>query len=61
MKQTERSNLPRAGKDGDRTGSKCPLCGEDVLRQDNFSTNGSRTGSRLVCAKRGCPWQGKDR
>jgi hypothetical protein len=46
-------------KQGDRTGTKCPVCGEDVLRQEKFSTNGSATGARLVCSRRGCPWQGK--
>jgi hypothetical protein len=46
-------------KQGDRTGTTCPVCGDDVLRQEKFSTNGSPTGARLVCARRGCPWQAK--
>jgi hypothetical protein len=61
MKRKEREYGPHAGKAGDRTGSKCPLCGEDVLRQENITANGTRLGSRLVCSKRGCPWQGTDR
>lgn len=46
-------------KQGDRTGTKCPVCGDDVLRQERYSTNGSASGARLICARRGCPWQGK--
>jgi|GEM_PF-2661917 len=61
MKQPLRPNEPRAGKTGEKTGTTCPVCGEAVLRQENISSNGTRLGSRLVCAKRGCPWQGKDR
>jgi hypothetical protein len=53
------SNTQRPGKPGERTGQKCPVCGEPVLSQETFSSNGSRTGSRLVCSKRGCPWQGR--
>lgn len=61
MKQPARDNEPRAGKPGERTGTTCPLCGEAVLRQQNTSGNGSRVGNRLVCSKRGCPWQGQDK
>lgn len=61
MKQPIRDNSPRAGKAGERTGTKCPLCEEPVLRQENVSRNGTRLGNRLVCSKRGCPWQGQDR
>lgn len=61
MKQPIRDNSPRAGKSGERTGTKCPLCEEPVLRQENVSRNGTRLGNRLVCSKRGCPWQGQDR
>ena len=53
-------NTARAAKPGERTGSRCPLCDEAVLRQETFSSNGSRQGSRLVCSKRGCPWQGRE-
>jgi hypothetical protein len=52
-------NAPRAAKQGERTGSRCPLCDEPVLRQDTVSSNGTRLGARLVCSKRGCPWQGR--
>lgn len=61
MKRPEREFTPRAAKPGERTGSKCPLCDDAVLRQENISSNGTRLGSRLVCSKRGCPWQGVDR
>lgn len=60
MKQPVRDNTPRAAKSGERTGTSCPVCGESVLRQE-IATNGARMGDRLVCSKRGCPWQGKDR
>lgn len=49
----------RAAKPGERTGRKCPICDEPVLSQDTFAANGSRQGSKLVCSKRGCPWQGR--
>ena len=58
MKRPERNNTPRAAKQGERTGSKCPLCSEAVLRQENITSNGTRLGTRLVCSKRGCPWNG---
>lgn len=61
MNRPTRDNAPRAGKQGERTGAKCPICDEPVLRQENISRNGTRLGTRLVCAKRGCPWQGQDR
>lgn len=55
------NHMPRAAKPGDRTGAKCPLCAEPVLRQENITSNGTNLGTRLVCSKRGCPWQGRDR
>lgn len=61
MKRNVQENAPRAAKPGERTGAKCPLCDEPVLRQENISSNGTRLGMRLVCSKRGCPWQGQDR
>jgi hypothetical protein len=61
MKQPLKENQPRAAKSGERTGTTCPICGEAVLRQENVSSNGTRNGYRLVCSKRGCPWQGQDR
>lgn len=61
MKQPMKQNVPRAGKTGERTGTTCPVCDEPVLRQENVSSNGTRLGTRLVCSKRGCPWQGQDR
>jgi hypothetical protein len=61
MKRPVIENAPRAGKPGERTGTKCPLCDEAVLRQENITSNGTRLGTRLVCSKRGCPWQGQDR
>lgn len=61
MKPSIRENTPRAGKPGERTGTTCPVCSEPVLRQENISRNGTRLGSKLVCSKKGCPWQGQDR
>lgn len=61
MRRSEKENAPRAAKQGDRTGDKCPICDEAVLRQENISSNGTRLGARLVCSKRGCPWQGAAR
>jgi hypothetical protein len=61
MKQPVKENQQRAGKSGERTGNSCPLCGDAVLRQENVTSNGTRLGTRLVCSKRGCPWQGVDR
>ncbi|MEX2582574.1 MAG: hypothetical protein WD766_04845 [Gemmatimonadota bacterium] len=55
-----KDNAPRAAKPGEKTGTKCPLCNEAVLRQEQISSNGTYHGSKLVCSKRGCPWQGKD-
>lgn len=60
MKGPVRDNTPRAAKVGERTGAKCPLCDEPVLRPENTSGNGSGDG-RLVCSKRGCPWRGTER
>lgn len=59
MKQSPNDHQPRAGKTGERTGTTCPVCGEPVLRQENVSSNGTRGAARLVCSKRGCPWQGR--
>jgi hypothetical protein len=59
MKRTTRENQPRAAKEGERTGTRCPVCDEAVLRQDAVTSNGTRLGSRLVCSKRGCPWQAR--
>lgn len=59
MKRPVRENTPRAAKPGERTGAKCPLCSEAVLLQDNITSNGTNLGARLVCSKRGCPWQGR--
>jgi len=62
MKQQPlRENTQRAGKPGEKTGARCPLCDDAVLRQEVLSSNGTRLSSRLVCSKRGCPWQGQDR
>lgn len=54
-------NTQRAAKPGEKTGARCPLCDDAVLRQENLSSNGTRLSSKLVCSKRGCPWQGQDR
>ena len=61
MKRPVSENQPRAAKVGERTGTTCPVCSEPVLRQENISSNGTDLGTRLVCSKRGCPGQGKDR
>lgn len=58
MKQTP-GNRPR--KPGEATGTTCPVCGDSVLRQERFGSAGARDGYRLVCSKRGCPWQGRER
>lgn len=50
---------PRQPKQGERVGTKCPICQEDVLKQERISSSGKSLGSRLVCSKRGCPWQGR--
>lgn len=60
MKRPVRENPPKLGKQGERTGTRCPLCDEPVLRQERISSNGTRLENRLVCSKRGCPWQGRD-
>jgi hypothetical protein len=46
-------------KQGERTGMVCPVCTDAVLRQEVFGKNGSLNGHRLVCSKRGCPWQSR--
>jgi hypothetical protein len=56
MKQQTGKRQP---KQGDRTGTTCPVCGDAVLRQEKFGGNGALSGHRLVCSKRGCPWQGR--
>ncbi|CAN5716500.1 hypothetical protein BH23GEM6_BH23GEM6_24630 [soil metagenome] len=61
MKKPTRDNSARAGKQGETTGTRCPICDEAVLRQENISSNGTKLGTRLVCSKRGCPWQSPDR
>lgn len=48
-------------KHGDRTGTVCPVCGASVLKQETFGRGGALSGHRLVCSKRGCPWQGSVR
>ena len=45
-------------KHGERTGTVCPVCGDAVLKQETFGRSGALSGHRLVCSKRGCPWQG---
>jgi hypothetical protein len=60
MKST-RENAQRAGKTGERTGSRCPICDEPILRQESITRNGTSLGHKLVCSKRGCPWQKSDR
>ena len=45
-------------KQGERTGTVCPVCGDAVLKQEIFGRTGALAGHRLVCAKRGCPWKG---
>lgn len=61
MNGSPQRDAPRAAKPGDRTGERCPLCDEPVLRQEPVSSNGTRLPARLVCSKRGCPWQSRDR
>jgi hypothetical protein len=61
MKRPIGDNVRRQAKAGERTGRKCPVCNEDVLRQEQIASNGTRLPTRLVCCKRGCPWQGQDR
>lgn len=47
----------RQPKQGERTGTACPVCGDSVLRQETFGKGGAQAGYRLVCSRRGCPWQ----
>jgi hypothetical protein len=54
------SGTPRA-KHGERTGTTCPICGDSVLKQEIYGRSGAISGHRLVCSKRGCPWQGSVR
>jgi hypothetical protein len=61
MNRPAAQNTPRQAKDGERTGARCPVCDDAVLRQETFSSNGSYSGNRLVCSRRGCPWQGHER
>ena len=44
-------------KHGERTGTVCPVCGDSVLKQETYNGGGALSGYRLVCSKRGCPWQ----
>ena len=50
---------PRFGapKQGERTGTVCPVCGSPVLSQETFGGGGALNGHRLVCSKRGCPYR----
>lgn len=48
-------------KQGERTGTVCPVCGGAVLKQETFGAGGALNGHRLVCSKRGCPWRGSVR
>jgi hypothetical protein len=48
-------------KHGERTGTVCPVCGSAVLKQETFGRGGVLSGHRLICSKRGCPWQGSVR
>lgn len=48
----------RQGKQGERTGTSCPVCGDAVLRQEKFGKGGALSGHKLVCSRPGCPWQG---
>jgi hypothetical protein len=48
-------------KQGERTGTVCPVCGDSVLRQERFGKGGALSSYRLVCSRRGCPWQAQDR
>lgn len=52
---------PGTPKPGERTGTVCPVCGDAVLRQEVVARNGAVSGQRLICSKRGCPWQGSAR
>ncbi len=52
---------PPKAKHGERTGTVCPVCGDSVLRQETFGRGGALDGHRLVCSKRGCPWQSRVR
>jgi hypothetical protein len=51
----------RQPKQGERTGTTCPVCGDSVLRQERYGKAGALDGFRLVCSRRGCPWQGQAR
>lgn len=54
-----RSSRRLEGKFGERTGTSCPVCGDAVLKQEIFGQSGALSGHRLVCSKKGCPWQGR--
>ncbi len=54
MKPTPQFGAP---KPGHRTGPVCTVCGSHVLSQEKFGSGGALSGYRLVCSKRGCPWQ----
>jgi hypothetical protein len=46
-------------KQGERTDITCPVCTDAVLKQERFGRNGQLESYRLVCSRRGCPWQGR--
>lgn len=46
-------------KQGERTGTVCPVCGDTVLKQERFGKSGALASYRLVCSRRGCPWQAR--
>jgi hypothetical protein len=58
MKKQSGNPRPKAGE---RTALTCPVCSDAVLKQETFGRGGALNGHRLVCSKRGCPWQGSSR
>ena len=48
-------------KQGERTGTSCPVCGDAVLQQEKYGRSGAIDGYRQVCSRRGCPWQSQVR
>jgi hypothetical protein len=55
----KKDTRPGQGKHGERTGTVCPVCGDSVLKQETFGRGGALAGHRLVCSRRGCPWQSR--
>lgn len=53
----KRAPGPLKEKQGERTGMVCPVCSDAVLKQETFGKAGALKGHRLVCSRRGCPWQ----